>query len=355
MLGNVKKLSKKAAENQADLIRQRLNAEHHQPAIWKFGEAAADYKRQELESERSRLAFSTREIYGVNIGRWILGRWEKEPLEQIRGADVELWLDSLDLSNGTKSKLRNIMSAIYSHAKRQGWTQFNPISTVRQSAQREHVPDVLTPAEARSIAETLDLSELVPALLGMGNGPRPSESLGLRWEDIDFIKKQMAIKRSIYHQHINENCKTAKSKKPVPLHDLQLAVLLEWRRVSPFNQKEDWVFASPQMQGKQPLWPDRLRRNLQAVVRKFGIEKHVGWYTFRHTLSTMLRANGEDISTQSDLLRNSAKVALEHYTQAIPETKRAAQARVLDLIFSNDSANGTFGTLPAMAESQAIN
>ena len=61
------------------------------------------------------------------------------------------------------------------------------------------------------------------------------------------------------------------------------------------------------------MWPERLRKNLQAVVRKAGIEKRVGWHTFRHTLSTMLRANGEDIATQTELLRNCAKVALEHY------------------------------------------
>ncbi len=59
----------------------------------------------------------------------------------------------------------------------------------------------------------------------------------------------------------------------------------------------------------------------------------------------MLRANGEDIATQAELLRNSQKVALEHYTQAIPAAKREAQARVLDLIFGNDSANGTFGNM----------
>jgi site-specific recombinase XerD len=90
------------------------------------------------------------------------------------------------------------------------------------------------------------------------------------------------------------------------------------------------------------MWRERLRKNLRAVVRNAGIEKRVGWNTFRHTLSTMLRANGEDIATQTELLRNSAKVALEHYTQAIPESKRAAQARVLDLIFGTDSANVTF-------------
>jgi hypothetical protein len=63
----------------------------------------------------------------------------------------------------------------------------------------------------------------------------------------------------------------------------------------------------------------------------------------------MLRANGEDIATQTELLCNSAKVALEHYTQAIPESKRAAQARVLDLIFGTDSANSTFRHIAGFA------
>jgi integrase len=212
---------------------------------------------------------------------------------------------------------------------------------------------VLTPAEAKAIAEELGVRELVLAVLAMGNGPRPSESLALKWEDIDFPNKQMTIRRSIWQQRINENCKTAKAKKPVPLHALQIAVLTEWRRVSRYDQDSDWIFASEQMKGKQPLWPERLRRNLQAAVKLLGIKKTVGWYTFRHTLSTMLRANGEDISVQTDLMRNSAKVALEHYTQAIPENKRAAQTRVLDLIFGDNSANGTW--LENRRSSLAIN
>jgi integrase len=345
VLGSTKELSKKAAEDEADGIRHRLNAAEHTPAILKFGWVAGDYIKQELDSERTHLAYATREVYRIYIRHWILDRWEGVALDRIRGADVEEWLDSpelQELSNGTKAKIRNIMSSIYSHAKRQCWTQFNPISTVRQSAQREYVPDVLTPREARVIAEGIELRELALAILGMGNGPRVSESLALKWQDLDLTKKEMHIRRSIWHQRINENCKTANSRKAVPLHDLQIAVLFEWRRHTPYSEPGDWVFASPQMQGKQPFWPERLRKNLKAVVKRLGIEKKVGWHTFRHTLSTMLRANGEDIATQAELLRNSQKVALEHYTQAIPESKRVAQARVLNLIFGEDSANGTF-------------
>ncbi|HET6934528.1 MAG TPA: tyrosine-type recombinase/integrase [Candidatus Angelobacter sp.] len=90
-------------------------------------------------------------------------------------------------------------------------------------------------------------------------------------------------------------------------------------------------FCEQQKNGTQPMWPERLRKNLQAVVRKAGIEKKVGWHTFRHTLSTMLRANGEDIATQTELLRNSAKVALEHYPHAFaPQTvARSARSRML--------------------------
>lgn len=350
VLGSVEELSKQAAEDHGDAVR--LNVQK-QPAILTFGTVAANYKRYELDSERSRLAYPTKKIYGIYLRRWILERWQNEHLEEIRGTAVEQWLDSLDMSNGSKAKIRNIMSAIYSHAIRERLTIHNPISTVRQSAQREHVPDVLTPAEAKAIAEELELRELVLAVLGMGNGPRPSESLALKWEDIDFHKRHMMIKRSIWQQRINENCKTAKAKTPVPLHALQIAVLLEWRRVTPYSQNGDWIFASGQMKGKQPLWPERLRRNLQAAVKRLGIKKTVGWYTFRHTLSTMLRANGEDISIQTELMRNSAKVALEHYTQAIPENKRAAQTRVLDLIFGDDSANGTW--LAQRHSSQTIN
>jgi integrase len=175
------------------------------------------------------------------IAFWSVCRQPFHNLVLLRGADVEVWLDSAELqelSNGTKAKIRNIMSSIYSHAKRQGWIQFNPISTVRQSAQREHVPEVLTPAEARMIAEAIELSELALAILGMGNGPRVSESLALKWEDLDFAGKQMQIRRSIWHQRINEKCKTANSRKTVPLHDLQISILLEWRCV--FTLQPTW-------------------------------------------------------------------------------------------------------------------
>jgi hypothetical protein len=50
---------------------------------------------------------------------------------------VERWLGSIDdLSNGTKAKIKGIMSEVYQHAIRYGWLNDgeNPIFAVRQSA-----------------------------------------------------------------------------------------------------------------------------------------------------------------------------------------------------------------------------
>jgi site-specific recombinase XerD len=52
------------------------------------------------------------------------------------------------------------------------------------------------------------------------------------------------------------------------------------------------------MKGKQPYWPDNLmKRYIRPVAREVGINKNIGWHTFRHSFGTLLKANGEDVKT----------------------------------------------------------
>ncbi len=94
-----------------------------------------------------------------------------------------------------------------------------------------------------------------------------------------------------------------------------------------YNQPEDWVFASLWTKCKQPLWPDNLlRRWIQPAARRVGISRRVGWHTFRHTYSTLLRANGEDVKVVQELLRHAnSKITMDVYTQALSPAKRKAQ------------------------------
>jgi integrase len=86
-------------------------------------------------------------------------------------------------------------------------------------------------------------------------------------------------------------CKTETSRRPVPIDELTTAELLAWKRETCYAEPADWVFASERVQGKMPPWADTLLdRFLQPAAKRAGITKWVGFHTFRHTYSTLLKS-----------------------------------------------------------------
>src|SRR6476620_7366815 len=79
-----------------------------------------------------------------------------------------------------------------------------------------------------------------------------------------------------------------------------------------------------------------LTKTVRPAATRAGITKRIGWHTFRHTYSTMLVANGENIKVVQELMRHaSSGSTLEIYSQATPEDKRAAQQRLVQMIVSD--------------------
>ena len=151
-----------------------------------------------------------------------------------------------------------------------------------------------------------------------------------------FKRLELHVTRSIWHQKIGP-CETEASAKLVPLDGYMAEDLLRWRRHTPYPEQEDWLFASPNMQGEQPSWPDNLmKRYVKPVARANGIYKNIGWHSFRHTLGTLLKANGEDVKTIQELLRHAdSRITLEVYTQAVTSNKRAAHSKVVRRMVPN--------------------
>jgi len=319
----------------------RIDANHEAPHTEggpkTVAELIAHYRLKELVGEnQGRKAFSTRAAYECYLNAWVLPRWGTYRIDQVKPVAVEEWLDGIKRAKGTKAKIRNLMSAIYHHAMRYEWIDRNPIQLVRQSAKREKVPDVLELAELQLLLTKLDVRERTLVLLDAATGLRVSELLALRWGDVDFENLELSVTRSIWHQVVGD-CKTEASAKPVPLDSYMAEDLLRWRRQSPYPMDHDWVFASPTTRGKQPYWPDNLmKRHIKPVARKAGINKNIGWHTFRHSFGTLLKANGEDVKTVQELLRHAnSRITLDVYTQAVTSHKRAAQSKVVEMMVPN--------------------
>jgi len=97
-----------------------------------------------------------------------------------------------------------------------------------------------------------------------------------------------------------------------------------------YSTPDDWVFASPRRKGKRPRRPEGvLSKIIRPAAVRAGIKKRIGWHTFRHTYSSTLVANGENLKVVQELMRHaSSRFTLEVYTQAKARAKRDAQQRM---------------------------
>jgi integrase len=197
------------------------------------------------------------------------------------------------------------------------------------------------PDEIKAMLDNLSIRERTLVLLAVSTGLRQSELFGLKWGDIDLVQGTMNVTRSIVYGVVGP-CKTESSQKPVPVHPLLADALSDWRKQCAYTKPDDWVFASKRHRGRRPYWGQAiLRKYLRPVAQRLGIQKCIGWHTFRHTYSTLLRSVGTEFKVMQELLRHSTlRSTLDVYTQAITPAKHAAQAAVLSLVFSCE-ANGT--------------
>lgn len=292
------------------------------------------YQQRELVDRNPRISYSTKRIYAGYLKRWIEPRWGSYALSSIRAVEVELWLKNLDLAPGSRCKIRNVMSLLFNHGRRHDLCERNPIEWVRQSAKRRTSPDILTTSEVQGLLANLRFRERTLVLLAVTTGLRRSEIFALKWKDVDVqLLKQIHVTRSIV-QNVVGICKTKSSQKPVPAHDDLVEALQQWRGQTSYKSPEDWLFASPAHQGRWPYLAQQIMRlHILPVARKLGINKRIGWHTFRHTYSTLLRSTGAELKIMQELLCHSTiRVTLDTYTQAVTPEKRAAQEAVVALL-----------------------
>lgn len=173
-------------------------------------------------------------------------------------------------------------------------------------------------------------------------GLRVSEIIGLQWGDFDWDNLTVLVQRGVVQGRVGET-KTEYSCRPLPLHPDLANALLELRKNGFYRRPEDFVFASD---AGRPRWQETIHeRQLKPATVRAGLGR-IGWHTFRHTYSTMLRSEGTDIKVQQELLRHAnIATTMDVYTQAVSDAKREANRKVVEIVLgtrinTGDSARG---------------
>jgi integrase len=169
-------------------------------------------------------------------------------------------------------------------------------------------------------------------------GTRPSEQLGLLWEEIDFDANVIHILRMQERDgSITDITKTLAGTRDIPMCSMLRAMLMEWRLVCPrwsgelhrvfpgLGHKQAWPL--PRTGGGGPLlyWNFRARFWVPAL-RNLGLPI-VTPHSARHCFISTLQAQGIEVGLVAKLAGHaSAVVTLGHYTQAVRGAESAVAA-----------------------------
>lgn len=173
-------------------------------------------------------------------------------------------------------------------------------------------------------------------LLAVTTGARRGELCGLRWSDLDPVRAQLDIVRSVIivdgHWALAPT-KTRQSRR-VALDEVILAELAAHRRRAEQRSRfaglalarDTFVFSHAE-DGQSPWRPDSTSRAFRRLRDQVGLD-HVRLHDLRHYVATRLLASHIDLRTVSGRLGHSkASTALNVYAAFLPDADRqAAQA-----------------------------
>ena len=316
-------------------FRLRLNLQNRLGLPITLDALADDY----VEKELPLLRYGTQQGHLSSLNRWIRPRWGGCLVYEIKPIEVEQWLRSLPLAEKSKVNLRNLLHLMFQHGRRWEITDVNPIDLVRQRGGRRSIPRVLSVHDVRLVLGELTEPYRTMVLIAACLGLRASEIIGLQWGDFNWADRTVLVRRSVVQGRVGDT-KTEASRLPLPVDpSLADALRAHWQR-SMHREHCDWVFAN--RQGK-PRWQESILRHIKPAAVRAGVGK-IGWHTFRHSYSSLLRRVGADIKVQQELLRHSTiQSTMNVYTQAMSEGKRAANSVVVRSVLPCETCGGVSG------------
>ncbi len=353
-IGTVKQLpSEEAAWRQVRALNINLNQPRTSLGVRPvtFGELAKHYLSNELPLDQQDATISkdrsTAKTYRRYLNRWVLPRWEERVALAIEPLEVEQWLKELskrhELGNSTRWKIKELMNLVYRHGIRYGLLPrneyANPIRWVRQSCKTSFEPIILSLPQAFDILEALDLRMRTMALVDAATGLRISEILALLWQDVDWVRQCIHVRRKYVYGAFGEP-KSKASKAPVPLHPILAAHLQIWRQETPYAKDGDLIFPSLRRSlrdQKPPAANMLVADHLRPAAVKAGINappRTFGFHTFRRTLASVLVANNVDPKVVQEALRHQGiRTTLESlrqndYSQQARGARRVPQVAV---------------------------
>lgn len=236
------------------------------------------------------------------------------------------------LSDKTILEHHRLISTILTQAEKEMLVPYNAAAKATPPRAAKKDPNYFQPEQISAILEALEQEPIkwrAITHLMIVTGCRRGEIMGLKCDKVDFANSRIRIDRALLiskSQGVYEDTTKTQGTRflSLPREQLRLQLLHGDRRIS-----TDYVFT--QDNGDR-MSPDSITGWLREFAARHGLP-HINPHAFRHTVASVLLANGTDIVTVSKQLGHASVTTTENfYSHIIEENKAKATECIADVL-----------------------
>lgn len=224
-----------------------------------------------------------------------------------------------------------VLSCAYRYAVKMGDFPSNPVLKVPRPKVSTNPSKHISMDDLHKIYEAASLNPYMHARVEIGAivGPRPGETLGLFWSDINLEEGYLTVERQL--QRVKDEglvFRPVKQKKSrqIPLTEGTIEILKTHKAYQEMNKshwEEDLNLVFPNTLGK-PLDSKKDRKWWMDLLKQAGV-RHYTLYQLRKTAISLITATGTAIPTVLQYTgHTNSTTVLQHYAFSIDENMELA-------------------------------
>jgi integrase len=292
-------------------------------------------------SVKPRVRQKTCQDYDGMLQRYIRPHLGERVLAAMRPMDVQTTYQKM-IERGLSARTVRYTHAVLRSAIRQAlqWRLLleNPVDSVKIPQQPRGEMRSLTVEQAQTFLKAALATPHGPVLaVALTTGMRPSEYLGLKWQDIDWARQTVSVVRSVRRldgRWCFCDTKRSRSRRPIRLKRWIVALLRDLQTKASGHdlcpEAHDLVFRTP---SGQPINADYLAKHFRSILDLAGLPR-IRLYDLRHSAATMALAAGVSPKVVSEQLGHaSTAFTLDTYAHVLPHMQDEAAARVEAMLF----------------------
>ena len=268
----------------------------------------------------------TKLSYQRDLNSHILPEFGDVPMAKIKPVDVEKWAAMLKnqkgLSPRTVQKQENLLASILKKAVENDYLHTTPFAKLkRPKAKKKNKVTPMTFEQVTKLASLLPKQYRIVVWIGYYTAMRPSEALGLTWDQLDFVKNKITIDRQLSRNrdfiHEPEGLKTEASERTIGFAKELQALIQE--HVDAYGLGPDNLILKSRT-GKAWRYHDAAEM-FRVAAKAVGLKPGQGMHQLRHTCVSVLIAKGANIKQiQYWVGHSSITETLDTYGHLFPDS-----------------------------------